>query len=84
MSSQSLTTVGLVMDIAGAWLVAIEVVNQYKGKQYKEPMPGYGRPIVTEPTEEYKKWEKLKYKWMWAGLFLLTGGFLLQALAVWY
>ncbi len=71
-------TLGLVFDILGAWLVAIEVVNQFRGKKYENDptWDGIGKPPWD--TDEYKKWELSKYKLMWIGLICLTVGFSLQ------
>jgi hypothetical protein len=71
-------SLGLLFDIAGAWLVATEVVKQFKGKKYENDptWDGIGRPPWD--TDEYKKWESRKFKFMWSGLICLTVGFSLQ------
>lgn len=81
-------TVGLFCDIIGAWLVAIEVVRQFKGKkQFKDQtvivMPGCGFAEPPKKTEEFIKYERDKYRLMWIGLFFLTIGFLLQIGSNW-
>jgi hypothetical protein len=88
---------GLLFDIAGAWLVAWEVVRQFQGERVQ--VSGgvlrsdhlgsiEGRiPVVVgqqaAETDEYKAWERRKYGRMKLGLALLTVGFGLQAIATW-
>lgn len=55
-------------DIAGAILVAIEVVNKFKGEQYKITNGLWGAVPPLEKTKEYEKWEKNKFKYMELGL----------------
>lgn len=64
---------GLIFDIAGAWFVAWEVVNQYRGIKVNV---GWG--ATGEDSEEYKQWEKKKLTKMSLGLGFLTIGFMLQ------
>lgn len=77
---------GLCCDIFGAFLVAWEVVKQFKGKKFNKVNVGAirigskGDDIVQE-TPEYKASEETKYCRMKAGLVFLTAGFLLQILA---
>lgn len=81
-----LNIVGITFDIVGAYLVATEVVRQFKGLPYR------GRAGINfdnsftvvpppEKTDEFERWEALKYKRMKLGLGLLTLGFGLQILA---
>lgn len=76
--SSCINSIGLVFDIVGAWLVAFEVTNQYKGKKYETDRTwgGIGQPPFD--SKEYKHWESSKLKFMWAGLIFLTIGFSLQ------
>ena len=88
-------TVGLLLDIVGAWLVAWEVVRQFRGSKVRvtggvlrtDYLGSDGTPVVagqhTEDTEEFKFWEAGKYKRMKLGLGFLTLGFLLQLLSNW-
>jgi len=80
------TTLGLLCDIAGAWLVAWEVVRQYRGKRFeaggREEDPGWGPHPVRE-TEAFQTWELQKLTRMKWGLAFLTVGFLLQIVATW-
>ena len=86
-----LTIIGLIFDILGAWLVAYEVCRIYRGEKHVHPKPpirGDGSYIVhpmhlgARETEEYKKYQLLKYRYMSLGLFCLTFGFILQIIAV--
>jgi hypothetical protein len=63
-------SIGLLFDIAGAILVAIEVVNIFKGEQYKITVGLWGAAPPPEKTKEYEKWEKDKFKYMKLGLSL--------------
>ena len=84
-------TIGLLLDIAGAWFVAWEVINQYKGQKTKLStgvvVQAEGWSVVAgqeaEDTDEFKKWEILKYWRMKVGLAFLTIGFLLQLASNW-
>jgi hypothetical protein len=79
-----INSIGLVFDIAGAWLVAWEVVRQYKGQQYGTGTVVSGLFSTSPPkTNEYKKWERNKYIKMKIGLCLLTIGFLFQIGSNW-
>jgi len=76
---------GLLFDIIGAWLVAWEVVQQYKGEKYKlnhipeEKMRSTMRPSA-EDHPDYKLFESHKHRKMKWGLACLTIGFILQML----
>jgi len=76
--------IGLVFDIIGAWLVASEVVKQYRGKKYAPVIiPQLNNIDSNEPTEvfdhpDYEIAEKKKYLFMKWGLGFLTLGFILQ------
>ncbi|MCX5819983.1 MAG: hypothetical protein NT047_08760 [Deltaproteobacteria bacterium] len=76
-----INSAGLLLDIAGAYLVASEVVSQYRGKKYKS------RQLVSElqvmETTEFSGWEAGKYRRMKAGLACLTAGFLFQIASNW-
>jgi len=85
--SPVLTTVGLCLDIAGAWLVAYEVVVQYRGTTHElaEPYAYGGNLEGAEPvkTTGFLIYEAGKYSRMWIGLGLLTVGFILQIASAW-
>ena len=78
--------VGIVCDIVGAFFVASEVVRQFHGNKYKgSSTMSFDSSISSNPppteTEEYKLWDRRKYRNMKIGLALLTFGFALQVLA---
>ncbi|MBK1693696.1 hypothetical protein CKO09_02925 [Chromatium weissei] len=81
------STFGLVLDIIGAWLVAYEVVNQYRGQQFEKSQNTPTRRLYPDPagnkTKEYNEWEKSKLTMMSFGLVLLTLGFAVQIAGVW-
>lgn len=76
-----LNSIGLFFNIVGAWLVAIEVVRQYKGKKYRDNISIDEANEPARETPQYQKWEESKYKWMKWGLVFLTLGFLLQIIS---
>ena len=77
-------SIGLIFDIIGAWLVACEVVVQYKGERFISPQTTVADMTDTsklpEATEhpQYKLYEIKKYQKMKYGLAFLTIGFILQ------
>lgn len=75
------SSLGLLLDIIGAWLVAIEVVKQFRGEKYSGGPICAGGNTTPMPTTIYSKWEKSKHCYMKWGLFLLTIGFLVQIAA---
>jgi hypothetical protein len=76
-------SIGLVLDIIGAWLVAIEVVKQFRGCKYSERRTWAQLVEGAKESEEYENWQILNHKWMLGGLVLLTIGFLLQLASNW-
>ncbi len=80
-----LNIIGLLFDIVGAWFVAYEVVNQYKGSQFKESHSIVFDMIavnqVPAETEEYQRWLNKRNRYMWIGFGFLTTGFIIQILA---
>ena len=73
--------VGLTFDIIGAWLVAWEIVKQYKDDKFSEKsMPTFDTNVLPPPAEHpnYKIYETIKYRKMKWGLVFLTVGFILQ------
>ena len=80
------TSIGLIFDIIGAFLVSWEVVRQYKGKRFA-PLPIQKIDINAEEQDDlindhplYIFYEMKKYKRMVWGLVFLTLGFGLQML----
>lgn len=75
-------SIGLFFDIAGAWLVAWEVVKQFNQCQYKPQLfDDIGNQLEKDPN--FEKWENIKFKKMRIGLALLTIGFLFQIASNW-
>ncbi|MBU0909386.1 MAG: hypothetical protein KKA54_09995 [Proteobacteria bacterium] len=83
LTTASINSIGLIFDIVGAILVASEVVNQYKGKQYKEN-PTWRNLAEQSKSEEYVRHEKHNYHRMAWGLGFLIFGFLFQLLGQWW
>lgn len=77
-----LNIAGLVFDMIGAVLVAIEVVNQFRGQQYGGHF-SFDRDLALPPseTDQYKAWARRRMRAMKIGLGCLVLGFLLQAVA---
>ena len=76
-----INTIGLIFDMAGAVLVAIEVVNQFHGQKYESDPTLHGADKAPWDSGKYKKWEASKYKYMRAGLACLLIGFMLQIIS---
>ena len=78
-----ITTIGLIFDLIGAWLVAWEIVQQYKGEKFAPVdianlnIDSTAEDIVKEHPG-YKIFETSKYRKMKWGIFSLTFGFILQ------
>jgi len=81
--SKIINSCGLIFDIAGAWLVAWEIVQAYKGEAFEATMKVGDIIIPPEKTKEFEYWEKNKFKKMWIGLGCLTSGFFLQIGSNW-
>ena len=81
--SKCINSSGLALDIFGAWLVAWEVVSQFKGDKHKSLPTWEGALGPPQETDFYKKHEKNKYLKMKIGLACLTLGFILQILSNW-
>lgn len=86
MVAQWITTAGLVCDIFGAWLVAIEVVRVFRGPTTIDVGASgtLNGGFIPTPNPEHQKHEWQKRCIMSLGLFLLTVGFLLQGLGMWW
>lgn len=85
MTSQVWTTIGLVMDLLGAWFVAIEIIKKFNGPQTID-VGGVGTlngSFVPKPNPQYLDYEKIKHRWMACGLLFLTLGFLMQIAGTW-
>ena len=76
-------SIGLILDIIGAWLIAYEVVNQYRGfKIQLNNIPSANVQSTLSPVaadhRDLKVYEHHKYQKMKWGLGLLTLGFIFQ------
>lgn len=90
-----INSLGLLLDIVGAWLVGWEVVRQFHGKKVEvyggvlraDYLGSNGTPVVagqkTEETKEFLLWEAGKYLRMKLGLGFLSVGFILQIVSNW-
>ena len=78
-----INSIGLVFDVVGAFLVAYEVVKQFKGRRYEESMAGAGVDPPPKETREFTSWESTKFKKMRRGLLFLILGFVLQMISNW-
>jgi hypothetical protein len=78
-----INVIGIMCDIVGAFFVAFEVVRQFQGKKYQGSSSFFDSdmPPPAKETEEYKIWDRRKYRYMKIGLVLLTLGFGLQIVA---
>ncbi len=88
-----LSTLGLMLDISGAWVIALDVLRVFRGPRYEhernsEEIMVKGLPRTVdgaspEVTTEYNKWQVDLKRVRKRGLYLLTAGFTLQAIAFW-
>ena len=78
---------GLLCDIVGAWLVAWEVVREYKGRRHNVSTGVAFEGVVVgqnvHETKEFTYWERSKYHKMRFGLAFLTVDFGLQFVSNW-
>lgn len=81
--ARSINSIGLFLDIIGAWLVAIEVVKQYRGIKYREQKTWEDMASNPKESQGYENWKMRNHRWMLLGLVLLTVGFLLQVVSNW-
>ncbi len=83
--SQIISTFGLALDIFGAFMVASEVVSQYKGKNPFKILPNLANGDIKPPekTNGYINWENITKRKMKIGLVALTIGFAMQAIGLW-
>ena len=79
-----ISSVGLILDIVGVWLLAYEIVKPFKGRRDQLRVetlfdPAWGFAIKTA----FDLWEEVKGTYGMWGLFLLTLGFILQLIGLW-
>ena len=82
-----INSIGILFDIVGAWLVAWEVVREYKGQKHEVSTGiAMGEFVVGQKVKETKQlqaWERNQFVKMKTGLVLLTLGFMLQPISNW-
>ncbi len=85
MFSQLISSLGLLLDIFGAWMVASEVVSQYKGANPFRSTPSKlnGENPPPEKSTGFIIWENTTKCKMKIGLVALTFGFAMQAIGLW-
>jgi hypothetical protein len=76
-------SVGLAFDLSGAWLLAYEVVKQFRGQKYEASPAGAGVDPPPRETKAFSLWERTKFTKMRRGLVLLAFGFFLQLVSNW-
>jgi len=93
--SKIIASIGLLLDIVGAWLVAWEVTNQFKGHRssvsggFINNKLGDIRPNksisgqTVHDTMSFVAWESLKLHRMKIGIYIITIGFALQIASLW-
>jgi len=74
-----IATVGILIDIVGAYYITREAFIPFEGKSHIENKWDDSGNMPKE-TDEYKKW---KAKYLEIGFILLVCGFFLQGCAVW-
>jgi hypothetical protein len=79
------TTAGLVCDIAGALLVANEVVRIFRGPAAIDIGDAgcFNGSTRIVPNPDFEAHEQKKRRYMKWGLALLIGGFILQGIGTW-
>ncbi|GMR18714.1 MAG: hypothetical protein BMS9Abin33_1149 [Gammaproteobacteria bacterium] len=85
-TGQIITTVGLLCDIAGAFLVAIEVIKVFRGPTTID-IGGSGSingGFIPKVNPDFEKHEQEKHYYMKFGLVFLVVGFILQGVGLWW
>lgn len=90
-ASELIVSLGLVMDVIGAWILAGDIIAEYKGSRYEHEqgsdfVNGISRAVDGAPPEEtqqYKEWVITLRGFRKRGLYWLTGGFFTQLVAAW-
>lgn len=73
-----LSSIGLVFDVVGVWIVAIDVVRPYKSNKYTGHKMFLGVTPAARESSQCIRWRNVR---LWLGLLLLTVGFGLQIAA---
>ena len=77
-----INSIGLVLDIFGAYYVASEVTNPFTG-ELTEVTQNTWEETKIEKTKDFLEYEEKKQMIMGRGLWLLFFGFILQILSNW-
>lgn len=79
-------SIGLLCDIVGAFLVAIEVVRVFNGPTTIDigDSGSIGGGFIPKENPVYARHEKKSRKFMKIGLFFLIFGFILQGVGLWW
>ncbi|NOR69298.1 MAG: hypothetical protein GQ532_06310 [Methylomarinum sp.] len=80
---QIITTIGLSLDIFGAYLLANEITNEFEGEMYLNSSIGCGETLRPIKTVEFTSWEIKHKASLRYGLSLLSLGFFLQGTGIW-
>lgn len=82
-----INSVGLVFELVGAFFVAYEVVQQFRGEKICVDSGWVTGPHIVDQevdeTPDFHMWESKKYRSMKYGLLWLTVGLLLQLVSNW-
>jgi hypothetical protein len=83
--SPLLSMAGIALDMTGASLVAYEVLNRFRGRQFSATANWFDPEIQLPPSEtpDYQAWNRARTRNMRLGLVLLLVGFALQFAANW-
>lgn len=81
--SKCLSSVGLLLDIIGAFLVAVEVARKYKCIKFTVGQTFDEMNDPPKETPEYVQWQKCNKIIMAVGLAFLLIGFSLQIISNW-
>ncbi len=86
MTAQIITSIGLILDIIGALLVANEVVRVFNGPTTIDigGAGTLGGGFIPKPNPEYEAHDSKKRKIMAVGLACLFCGFILQGVGAWW
>ena len=95
-NTKFVSSLGLSLDIIGAFLVAFEVVRVFRGsltldeETARKDQGGkgsthkFGVPYKHVINPDYETFEKTKRTYMRCGLYCLVGGFLMQGVSLWF
>ncbi len=85
-TAKIINSIGLILDIVGAGLVAWEALYRHEGTKFGRPKYQDAADNASYPPREsptYKKLEQDKYRKMKIGLWVLLVGFVFQIASNW-